>query len=78
MKNRPTPTGARAVISRSHISPAYPLLQVDRVAQARSLDPGQIRALVEERTKGRILGFLGQERVNVPELNLDLEQPSTQ
>ena len=61
-----------------HISPAYALLQVDRVAQARSLDPGQVRALVEERTRGRILGFLGQERVNVLELNLDLEELSTE
>ena len=57
-----------------HISPDYARLQVDRVAQARGLDPQQVRALVDDRTQGRILGFLGEERVNVLELNLDLDE----
>ena len=57
-----------------HISPDYARLQVDRVARARSLDPRQVRALVDEHTQGRILGFLGEDRVNVLELNLDLDE----
>jgi len=57
-----------------HISPDYARLQVERVAQARSLDPQQVRALVEDHVQGRILGFLGEDRVNVLELNLDLDE----
>lgn len=56
-----------------HISPAYADLQVDRVAQARGLDPAEVQRLVDEHTQGRTLGFLGGERVNVLELNLALE-----
>ena len=57
-----------------HISPDYARLQVARVAQARSLDPQQVRALVDKHTQGRILGFLGAERVNVLELNLGIDE----
>ncbi|VXB48072.1 potassium translocating ATPase, subunit C [Microbacterium sp. 8M] len=55
------------------ISPAYALLQVDRVAQARGLDPSAVRALVESRIQTRDAGFLGMPRVNVLELNLALD-----
>ena len=55
-----------------HISPAYARLQVNRVARERGLDPGRVRALVDEHTQGRTLGFLGQPRVNVVELNAAL------
>ena len=59
-----------------YISPAYAQLQVERVADARGLDSASISALVEENTQGRTLGFLGEARVNVLELNLALEQMS--
>ncbi|GAA1958637.1 potassium-transporting ATPase subunit KdpC [Microbacterium deminutum] len=55
------------------ISPAYALLQVDRVARARGLDPRAVRDLVESRIQGRDLGFLGEPRVEVLELNLALD-----
>lgn len=52
------------------ISEAYALLQVDRVAAARSLDADRVRALVESHVGGRALGYLGEPTVNVLELNL--------
>lgn len=54
------------------ISPEYALLQVDRVAAARGLNAGQVNDLVESHILGRTWGFIGQERVNVLELNLAL------
>jgi K+-transporting ATPase ATPase C chain len=57
-----------------HISVAYALLQVPRVAAERGLDEQKVRDLVESRIQGRDLGFLGEEHINVAELNLALDE----
>jgi K+-transporting ATPase ATPase C chain len=57
-----------------NISPAYAALQVARVARARGLSQATMRALVQTYTTGRDLGFLGEPRVNVLELNLALDR----
>ena len=56
------------------ISPEYARLQIARVAAARGVAPAAIASLVEEHTQQRLLGFIGEARVNVLELNLALEQ----
>ncbi len=56
------------------ISPAYAALQEARVAKARGVSVAQVAALVARYEKGRDLGFLGQARVNVLQLNLALDR----
>lgn len=56
-----------------HISPTAAEYQVERVARARGMDPDVVRAIVAERTERPLLGFLGQPRVNVLAVNLDLD-----
>jgi K+-transporting ATPase ATPase C chain len=57
-----------------HISIAAALYQVPRVAREGGLSETQVRQLVAEYTEGRLLGFLGEPRVNVLQLNLALNE----
>ncbi|MFG3081125.1 potassium-transporting ATPase subunit C [Streptomyces parvulus] len=55
------------------ISPKYADLQVQRVAEKNGLPADRVRKLVDEHTEGRTLGFMGEPRVNVLELNIALK-----
>jgi len=57
-----------------HITPAAAEFQLPRVARERGISPDQLRALVLKHTEGRQFGFLGEARVNVLELNLELDE----
>ena len=56
-----------------HISPAAAQYQLARVARVRSMQPGQVAALIARATEGRQLNVLGEPRVNVLKLNLLLD-----
>ncbi|MCC8478649.1 potassium-transporting ATPase subunit C [Streptomyces globisporus] len=57
-----------------HISPAYAALQIHRVAEKNGLDVTKVEDLVADHTTGRLLGFMGEPRVNVLELNTALRE----
>ena len=69
---------ALVTASASGLDPDLPpeaaLWQAPRIARARNVAEDRIRAVIENRTQGRDLGFLGEPRVNVLELNLALDQ----
>lgn len=60
-----------------HISPAFAQAQIDRVAKARGLGNADLAALVGRFTEGRLLGIVGEPRVNVLLLNLALDAPAS-
>jgi potassium-transporting ATPase KdpC subunit len=57
-----------------HISPRNAELQAARVARARNVPLQQVQSLIGQHTEGRDLGFLGEPRVNVLEVNLALDR----
>ncbi|MFI8326644.1 potassium-transporting ATPase subunit C [Streptomyces sp. NPDC085529] len=76
---KPSDVPADAVTSSGsgldpHISPAYAELQVHRVAERNRLDVARVEKLVADHTEGRVLGFIGEPRVNVLELNIALKE----
>ncbi|WP_406864176.1 potassium-transporting ATPase subunit C [Streptomyces sp. HUAS MG47] len=75
---KPSDVPAEAVTSSGsgldpHISPAYAKLQVHRVAEKNHLTVAQVDRLVADHTDDRILGFIGEPRVNVLQLNIALK-----
>ncbi len=59
-----------------HISPAAAEFQIPRVARERRMSQNELRQLVRRHTEGRQFGFLGEARINVLELNLELDEAS--
>ncbi|MCV7086543.1 potassium-transporting ATPase subunit C [Mycolicibacter hiberniae] len=56
------------------ISPAYADLQAERIAKARGISAAEVRAVIGAHQRGRLLGFLGQARVSVVAVNLELDR----
>ncbi|MFJ6834421.1 potassium-transporting ATPase subunit C [Streptomyces sp. NPDC091209] len=75
---KPADVPAEAVTSSGSgldpdISPKYADIQVHRIAEKNGLPVAQVQKLVDEHTDGRTLGFIGEPRVNVLELNTALK-----
>ncbi|MCX4980970.1 potassium-transporting ATPase subunit C [Streptomyces sp. NBC_00572] len=81
-KVKPSDVPAEAVTSSGsgldpHISPEYAKLQVHRIAEKNHLTVAAVDKLVADHTDDRILGFIGEPRVNVLQLNIALKQLAT-
>lgn len=57
-----------------HVSPAAAFYQVGRIAAARRVDPEEIRTIIERHVESRQIGILGEPRVNVLRVNLELDR----
>ncbi|MGW6462211.1 potassium-transporting ATPase subunit C [Streptomyces sp. NPDC055078] len=78
-KVKPSDVPAEAVTSSGSgldpdIPPAYAKLQIHRVAERNNLDVQQVEKLVKDHTSDRVLGFIGEPRVNVLKLNIALKE----
>ncbi|MFE7547239.1 potassium-transporting ATPase subunit C [Streptomyces gardneri] len=76
---KPSDVPADAVTSSGsgldpHISPEYAKLQVHRIAEKNHLTVARVDKLVADHTDGRVLGFIGEPRVNVLKLNIALKE----
>ncbi|MCX5388831.1 potassium-transporting ATPase subunit C [Streptomyces sp. NBC_00094] len=76
---KPSDVPADAVTSSGsgldpHISPEYAAIQVHRIAEVNKLDVAAVEKLVADHTDDRILGFIGEPRVNVLQLNIALKE----
>jgi len=56
-----------------HITPEAAKAQIQRVAQARKVEPNKLETLIQQNTDGRFLGIFGEDGVNVLKLNLALD-----
>ncbi|MDP9238693.1 MAG: potassium-transporting ATPase subunit KdpC [Chloroflexota bacterium] len=56
-----------------HVSPAYAQIQIPRVAKERGVAEADVKAVVDQNTDGATLGVLGEARVNVLRVNLELD-----
>ena len=70
---RPTPSRPVPVAWTRTSAPSNARLQIPRIARARGMAEDTVRKLVDDRTDGRALGFLGEPGVDVLELNLALD-----
>ena len=57
-----------------HISPASAEAQSTRIAKARGIGLDQVRLLISNHTEGRVLGILGEPRINVLQINMALDR----
>lgn len=57
-----------------HITPKNAMLQAKRVAEARGIETSKVLEAIQENTKGKFWGIIGEEKVNVVTLNLTLDR----
>ncbi len=77
--DQPAPVPAELVTTSGsgldpHLSPQAALWQAPRIAKARKTSPDKIAAIINAAVEGRTLGFIGEPRVNVLLVNLDLDK----